>query len=126
MALIPYANIVCNVMYLMICTRPDVSHAISVASRYMADPGREHWNALKWILKYLKDSMNVGLKFGDGAWSEGSEILKAFVIQTMQRIWIIESLRVVMSSLYMAQQLVESQTYSLWLLYLQPRLSIYL
>ena len=30
---IPYANIVSSIMYLMICTRPDVAHAISVASR---------------------------------------------------------------------------------------------
>lgn len=62
MSLIPYANIVGNVMNLTICTRPDVAYAISVASRYMADPGRGHWAALKWILKYLKGSMKVGLK----------------------------------------------------------------
>ena len=78
MSRIPYANIVGSSMYLMICTRPDVAHAISVASRYMSDPGREHWAALKWILKYLKGSMNVSLHFGDGAWSEGDDVLHGF------------------------------------------------
>lgn len=68
--LIPYANIVDSVMHLMICTRPDVAHAISVASRYMSDPSKEHWNALKWILKYLKGSEKVGLYFRGGAWSK--------------------------------------------------------
>ena len=78
MSRIPYANIVGSVMYLMICSRPDVAHAISVASRYMSDPGREHWTALKWILKYLKGSMNVGLHFGGGAWSKDDDILEGF------------------------------------------------
>ena len=45
---IPYASVVGSVMYTMICTRPDLAHAISITSRYMADPGKEHWNALKW------------------------------------------------------------------------------
>lgn len=39
---IPYARIVGSVKYTMVCTRPDVSHAISVASRFMADPAIEH------------------------------------------------------------------------------------
>lgn len=47
MSAIPYANIVGSIMYIMICTRPDVSHAISVASRYMANHGKQHWSALK-------------------------------------------------------------------------------
>ena len=78
MSLISYANIVGSVLYLMIRTRPDVAHVISVASRYMADLGREHWAALKWILKYLKGSVMVGLKFGNGVWSEKDEILEGF------------------------------------------------
>ena len=36
---IPYASAVGWIMYAMICTRPDVSYAISVTSRYQADPG---------------------------------------------------------------------------------------
>ena len=75
---IPYANIVGSIMYLIICTRPDVAHAISVVSRYMSDPGKEHWLALKWIIKYLKGSVSVGLFFGGGAWSEGDDALEGF------------------------------------------------
>ena len=70
MSLVPYANIVESIMYIMICTRPDVSHAISVATRYMSNHGKEHWSALKWVLRYLSGSMDVGLHFGGGAWSE--------------------------------------------------------
>ena len=36
---IPYSNIVGSIMYSMICTRPDLAHAISVTSRYMKEYG---------------------------------------------------------------------------------------
>ena len=51
-------------MYMMLCTRPDLSHAISLTSRFMADPGSEHLQALKWILKYLVGTQDLGLLFG--------------------------------------------------------------
>jgi hypothetical protein len=31
----------------MICTRPDLAHVVSVVSRFMHNPGKEHWNAVK-------------------------------------------------------------------------------
>ena len=50
-------------MYLMVCTRPDIAHAVSVVSRFMSNPGKPHWEALRWILRYLKGSMDVGLLY---------------------------------------------------------------
>ncbi|PKA49079.1 Retrovirus-related Pol polyprotein from transposon TNT 1-94 [Apostasia shenzhenica] len=50
-------------MYAMICIRLDLSHAVSVVSRYITNPGKEHWNALKWILHYLKGTSDCGLLF---------------------------------------------------------------
>ena len=47
----------------MVCTRSDISHAVSVVSRYMDRPGKGHWQAVKWILRYLKGSTNIGLCF---------------------------------------------------------------
>ena len=38
----PYASAVGSLMYAMLCTRPDISHAVSVVSRYQSDPGPEH------------------------------------------------------------------------------------
>lgn len=49
---------------MMLCTRPDLAHAISVVSRYMANPGKEHWQAVKWILRYLKVTALACLEFG--------------------------------------------------------------
>ena len=40
MALVPYASAVGSLMYAMVCTRPDIAHAVGVVSRYMANPGK--------------------------------------------------------------------------------------
>ena len=42
MSSVPYASAIGSIMYAMICTRPDVSYALSVTSRYQSDPGMEH------------------------------------------------------------------------------------
>ncbi|XP_037492286.1 uncharacterized protein LOC119369668 [Jatropha curcas] len=49
---IPYASTVGSLMYAMVCTRPDIAHAVGVVSRFLSNPGKEHWNAVKWILSY--------------------------------------------------------------------------
>ncbi|GJT03685.1 retrovirus-related pol polyprotein from transposon TNT 1-94 [Tanacetum coccineum] len=61
---VPYANAVGSLMYLMVCTRPDIAYAVSVVSRYLANSGKNHWEAVKWILKYLRGTANVGLVYG--------------------------------------------------------------
>ncbi|XP_031263243.1 secreted RxLR effector protein 161-like [Pistacia vera] len=61
---IPYANVVGSAMYAMISTRPDLSFAISLLSRFMSNPGFDHWLALKWLLRYINSSVHVGLEYG--------------------------------------------------------------
>ncbi len=61
---IPYASTIGSIMYAMICTRPDVSYALSMTSRYQSDPGEGHWTAVKTILKYLRRTKNMFLIFG--------------------------------------------------------------
>jgi hypothetical protein len=62
-AQIPYANAVGALIYAMVCTRPDISHAANMVSRYMHDPGKGHWQAVKWILRYIYGMTYIGLKF---------------------------------------------------------------
>ncbi|KAL4360754.1 hypothetical protein GQ457_04G019050 [Hibiscus cannabinus] len=45
MSQIPYALAIGSIMYAMICTRPDLSYALSMTSRYQANPGEGHWIA---------------------------------------------------------------------------------
>ncbi|KAI3459506.1 hypothetical protein Pfo_016169, partial [Paulownia fortunei] len=63
MAKVPYANAVGSLMYAMVCTKPDISQAVGVVSRYMHDPDKGHWQAVKWILRYILNTVDVGLVF---------------------------------------------------------------
>ena len=42
MSRVPYSSVVGSLMYAMVCSRPDLSYAMSLVSRYMANPGKEH------------------------------------------------------------------------------------
>ena len=64
MTKIPYASAIGSIMYAMICTRPDVSYALSATSRYQSDPGESHWTAVKNILKYLRRTKDLFLVYG--------------------------------------------------------------
>ena len=60
----PYSSAVGSLMYAMVCSRPDLSHALSVVSRFMANPGKQHWKAVQWIFRYLKGTSKACLEFG--------------------------------------------------------------
>ena len=64
MSKVPYASAVGSLMYVMVCTRPDIAHVVGVVSRYMSHPGIEHWNVVKWILRYLRGTSSKCLHFG--------------------------------------------------------------
>jgi hypothetical protein len=64
MSKVPYASAVGSIMYTMICTCPNVSYALSIASRYQADLGESHWTLVKNILKYLRRTKDVFLIYG--------------------------------------------------------------
>jgi len=58
---VPYGSAVGNLMYAMVRTRPNIAQVVGVASRYMSNLRKEHWGAIKWILKYLKGSSDMAL-----------------------------------------------------------------
>ena len=61
---VPYRQIVGSLMYLANCTRPDISQALGVCARFSANPGEQHWAALKWILRYLVGTRDLCIRFG--------------------------------------------------------------
>ncbi|CAM8881378.1 unnamed protein product [Rhodiola kirilowii] len=65
MSKIPYDVAVGSVMYAMLCTRPDLAFAISVLSRFMSNPGENHWLGMKYLLRYLSSTTNIGLMYAD-------------------------------------------------------------
>ena len=61
MASIPYSQLVGALMYLAVATRPDIAHAVGVLARFNANPGMEHWKALKHLCRYLQGTKDVKL-----------------------------------------------------------------
>jgi ATP-binding cassette subfamily B (MDR/TAP) protein 1 len=64
---VPYASAVGCLMYAMVCTRPDIAQAVGVVSRYTSNPGKQHWEAVKWIMRYLRGTIDMSLCFKRGS-----------------------------------------------------------
>ena len=71
MANVPYTLVVGSLIYTMVCTKPDITHTVGVVSGYLSNPCKEHWNVVKWILRYLKFTSKMSLCFG----TEKSELI---------------------------------------------------
>lgn len=55
-------------------TRPDLAFSVSVMSQFMSSPTIYHWNALKQILCYLKETVGQGIMYAN----HGHEEIEAF------------------------------------------------
>jgi len=64
MSRVPYSSVVGFLMYAMVCSHPNLTYAMSLVSRYMSNPSKEHWRAAQWIFRYLKGTTDFCLKFG--------------------------------------------------------------
>lgn len=70
----PYRELIGSLMYLAVGTRPDIAHAVGIASRYLEKPTVVHEKSAKRILKYLKNTINFGILFH----SDGTYQLNAY------------------------------------------------
>ncbi|GJR25592.1 putative reverse transcriptase domain-containing protein [Tanacetum coccineum] len=82
-----YRSMVGALMYLT-ASRPDIVHATCYCARYQAKPTEKHLTAVKWIFRYLKDSINMGLWYPKDTGFE----LTAFQIRNARRA-VLDSLR---------------------------------
>ncbi|KAJ8381146.1 hypothetical protein SKAU_G00019240 [Synaphobranchus kaupii] len=62
-----YQSIVGSLLYAAMATRPDIAQAVSAVSKFNANPDAAHLTAVKRILRYLKGTVNLALKY---EWSE--------------------------------------------------------
>jgi hypothetical protein len=63
---VPYRSLVGSLIYASVCTRLDISTHVGELAKFMANPGREHWDAGKRIVRYLKGNADMGICF-DGS-----------------------------------------------------------
>ena len=83
MKVIPYASTIGSIMTALLCTKPDVCVAISLAGRYQSNPGVDHWTTVKSILKYLKRTKDMFLVYG----GDEELIVKGYVNASLTQIW---------------------------------------
>ncbi|WZZ11285.1 hypothetical protein YC2023_097206 [Brassica napus] len=60
---VPYASAVGSLMYAMVGSRPDLGFAVGLISRFMSHPSRAHWEAVKWVLRYVAGNYEKCLVF---------------------------------------------------------------
>ena len=74
-------------MYLTSATRPDISFTVSKLSRFVSNPGDEHWRALERVMHYLKGTASYGIHYAgypkvlegysDSNWISDADEIKA-------------------------------------------------
>ena len=63
---IPYASVIGSLMYVMLSTRLDIAHVVSVISKYQSNLSEGHWTAVKNIFKYLRRTKDFFLNIWRG------------------------------------------------------------
>ena len=58
----PYSSALGSLLYLRL-TRPDILVALSILARFMKNPQKIHWTAIKDVFKYIKGSLTRGLLY---------------------------------------------------------------
>jgi len=70
---VPYRSAIGSLMYLMICTRPDLGFAVGRLSQHCENPLKCHWNAVKRVYRYVKGTQDMGIVY-DAKSADSSDI----------------------------------------------------
>ncbi|XP_074337364.1 secreted RxLR effector protein 161-like [Apium graveolens] len=60
---VPYLSAIGALMYLANNTRPDIAFAVNLLARFSSDPTKRHWDGIKYIFRYLRGTIDLGLFF---------------------------------------------------------------
>ncbi|KAK9685574.1 Reverse transcriptase (RNA-dependent DNA polymerase) [Popillia japonica] len=60
---VPYQEAIGSLLYAAQCTRPDISFVLNFLSRFNGNPGVQHWNTVKRILRYIKGTLSHKLEY---------------------------------------------------------------
>ena len=71
----PFAEAVGALMYLQVCTRPDLCFPVCLMARYMSVPTQEHWSLVKGIFQYLNGTRDLGIVYGEDDKEQGQPVV---------------------------------------------------
>ena len=60
---VPYRSAIGSLIYVMICTRPDLGFAVGRLLQYCEEPLRCHWNAVKRVYRHVKGTQDTGIVY---------------------------------------------------------------
>ena len=87
---VPYHEAVGSLMYMTMGTQPDICFAVQTISRFNTNPGSAHWEVVKRIFRYLKETRDLWLTYGgvakalvgyadaDGSMSEDRKVISGY------------------------------------------------
>ena len=58
-----YREAVGSLLRLANGTRPDIAYAVAQVAKFMSNPGKPHWAAIKSIMRYMKGTMDLGITY---------------------------------------------------------------
>ncbi|GKB35203.1 hypothetical protein Tco_0980224 [Tanacetum coccineum] len=76
---IPYASAIGSIMYAVRCTLPDVVFDQNIASRFQQTLSDIHWTTVQNVLKYLRNTKDMFLVYGDAEYMAAFDALKKAV-----------------------------------------------
>lgn len=50
----PYRELLGSLMYVMLCTRPDICYSVGFLGRFQQKPTTQHWQSLKRVVRFIK------------------------------------------------------------------------
>ncbi|GAQ92986.1 hypothetical protein KFL_012360010 [Klebsormidium nitens] len=69
----PYSELIGSLLYLSVCTRPDIAQAVGALARCTSAPTEAHRTAALRVVRYLAGTAEAGITFGGSG-----EVLEAF------------------------------------------------
>eukprot|EP00253_Pinus_taeda_P018644 PITA_18644 len=77
---VPYDSVVSSLMYAMVCTRPEIAHAVGLLSRFISKLRKEHWTTVKWAFRYLCGISDYGLCYQGRLGLDRALDIRGFVV----------------------------------------------
>ena len=63
---IPYWEAIGALNWVAVGSQPDITFFVSQLAQFLENPGRVHWEAAKWVIRYLKTTKDLKLTYGGG------------------------------------------------------------